>query len=146
MLRVRNADYYPGMNTATTPFQSYEYGFDRAGNLTNMDGVTRQFNDAHQLTNDGTNTLSYDNNGNMTSDGVNTYTWDRANRLLSIGGHSYAYDDLSNRVSQAVNSVVTQYLLDVQPGLVKVIAANDGTNTERYIHRLRGIHAMEDGF
>jgi RHS repeat-associated protein len=35
-------------------------------------------------------------------------------------------------------------LLDVQPGLTKVIGSDDGTNTERYIHGPRGIHAMED--
>ena len=59
----------------------------------------------------------------MTSDGMNTHVWDRANRLLSYDGHSYAYDGLGNRVSQTVSAVITSYLLDVQPGLVKVIAA-----------------------
>ena len=47
---------------------------------------------------------------------------DRANRLLSMGGHAYAYDGLGNRVSQTVSSIMTRYLLDVQPGLVQVMA------------------------
>jgi hypothetical protein len=65
----------------------YQYGFDVAGNLVNMNGVTsRTFNTANQMTHDGTNSLTYDANGNLTSDGVNAYTWDRANRLLSHGG------------------------------------------------------------
>jgi len=40
--------------------------------------------------------------------------------------------------------VVTQYLLDVQPGLWKVLAADDGTNTNRYLHGPTGIHAHEN--
>jgi RHS repeat-associated protein len=52
---------------------------------------------------------------------------------------------LGQRVSQTVSSVVTEYLLDVQPGLWKVIAADDGTNVSRYIHDpvTRGIHQHE---
>jgi RHS repeat-associated protein len=61
-----------------------------------------------------------------------------------MGGHSYAYDGLNNRISQTVSSVVTKYLLDVQPGLTKVIGATTSGNTDRYIHSPRGIHAMED--
>jgi len=67
------------------------------------------------MTNDGTNTLTYDNNGNLTSDGTNTHTWDRANRLLSVGNHSYAYDGNGARIQKTVSSVVTDYLLDIQP-------------------------------
>jgi RHS repeat-associated protein len=123
----------------------YQYGFDVAGNLVNMNGVTRTFNTANQMTHDGTNTLTYDANGNMTSDGVNAYTWDRANRLLSHGGLSYAYDGMGNRVSQNNGTDVTNYLLDTQPSLVKVIAQTTGANTERFVHAPRGIHAMNDG-
>ena len=123
------------------------------GQLVNMDGVTRTFNAANQMTNDGTNTLTYDNNGNLTDDGVNEYTWDRANRLLEVDTGTpaeltaYAYDGVGNRISQAIGTsspVVTQYLLDTQPGLAKVIAATTGGNTDRYVHAPRGIHAMED--
>ncbi|MCC6615498.1 MAG: hypothetical protein IT320_18640 [Anaerolineae bacterium] len=98
-------------------------------------------------------TLTYDDNGNLTSDGANAYVWDRANRLLEVDNGTpaeltaYAYDGLNNRISQAIGTsspVVTQYLLDTQPGLVKVLAATTGGNTDRYIHGPRGIHAMED--
>jgi len=43
-----------------------------------------------------------------------------------------------------VGSVITKYLLDMQPGLAQMISATTGTNTERYIHGLRGIHAQKD--
>ncbi len=63
-----------------------------------------------------------DANGNLLADGVTTYTWDRADRLLSAGGASYAYDGLGNRVRQTVGTVVSQYLLDLQPGLTQMLA------------------------
>ena len=38
----------------------------------------------------------------------------------------------------------TDYLLDVQPGLWKVVAADDGTNVNRYLHDITGIAQHED--
>ena len=72
------------------------------------------------------------------------YSWDRANRMLSAGSTSYAYDGMSNRFKQTVGSTVTQYLLDLQPGLAVVLSATSGANTDRYIHAPRGIHAQKD--
>lgn len=129
LARVIGADYTPG--TALT------YGYDLAGNLINLDGVSRTYNVANQMTHDGTNTLSYDANGNMTSDGVNSSTWDRANRLVTVGSTTYAYDGLGNRISQ--NAL--RYLLDVQPGLTVVLGDSNGNH---YLHAPRGIHAQKD--
>jgi RHS repeat-associated protein len=39
---------------------------------------------------------------------------------------------------------VTDFLLDLQPGLAQVIAATSGGNTTRYVHSSRGVHAQED--
>jgi hypothetical protein len=122
--RLIDADYYPGVNVDGSPFRAYDYAYDLAGNHTQkvvtVDGspttTNYTYNALNQLTSDGTNSYTYDDNGSLTSDGVNAYTWDRANRLLGMGGHSYAYDGQGNRVSQAVDSVVTQYLFDMQPG------------------------------
>jgi RHS repeat-associated protein len=144
--RLLNADYYAGMNTSASTIRDYAYSYDRAGNRLSetIDGgapTTYSYNAANQISNAG---FAFDNNGNMTSDGTNTHVWDRANRLKSMGGSSYAYDGLGNRVSQTISQDIISYLLDVQPGLTRVIAADDGTNTERYIHGPRGIHAMED--
>ncbi len=63
-----------------------------------------------------------------------------------MGGISYAYNGDGNRVSQTqtAGNIVTKYLLDTQPGLALVIAQTIGANTERYIHALRGIHAVEN--
>jgi hypothetical protein len=77
----------------------------------------------------------------MTNDGVNAYTWDRANRLLSHGGLSYAYDGMGNRVSQDNGTDVTNYLLDTQPSLAKVIA-----RIKSDIAMIcTSVHAMNDG-
>jgi RHS repeat-associated protein len=147
LARLIEADY----NSGTAVFT---YGYDLAGNLTNLDGTSRTYNAANQMTNDGTNSLTYDNNGNLTGDGVNSYTWDRTNRLLEVDTGApaeltaYAYDGVGNRISQAIGTsspVVTQYLLDTQPGLVKVLRESDGMNTHHYIHGLRGVHARYDG-
>ncbi len=145
--RLTQADYDDGTTV-------YDYAYDLAGNLTNMNGTTRIFNAANQLTNDGAptpvggNTLTYDPNGNLTSDGTHSYTWDHANRMLTAPNNtSYTYDGLGNRISQSIGTTtptVTQYLLDTQPGLTKVLAQTTGTNTNHFIHAPRGIHAMQN--
>jgi RHS repeat-associated protein len=116
----------------------FTYGFDLAGNLTNLNGTSRTYNVVNQMTYDGTNTLMYDANGNLTDDSVNAYSWDRANRLLSMGGISYAYNGDGNRIQQDA----LKYILDLQPGLAQVIGDSDGN---RFVHSPRGIHAVNDG-
>lgn len=88
--------------------------------------------------------MTHDANGNLIDDGTNTYVWDRANRLLSVGSSAYTYDGLGNRVQQTVGGTATKYLQDMQPGLTQVLAATTGANTDRYVHGLRGIHAMQN--
>lgn len=153
--RVREARYAPGINGGAADadlLRRYQYSFDLAGNRTQQIATVAGsatttnygYNGANQMTSAGAATLTYDNNGNLTSDGANAYTWDRANRLLSMGGAAYAYDGLGNRVKQTIGGIITQYLLDIQPGLAVVLAATEGANTSRYIHSLRGIHAQKD--
>lgn len=75
---------------------------------------------------------------------LNTTSWDRANRQLSMGGASYKYDGAGNRISQTVGLDVTQYLLDLQPGLATVLRSKLGFETTHYIHAPRGIHSQQD--
>jgi RHS repeat-associated protein len=102
--------------------------------------TTYTYNAANQLTGDGTTTYTYDPNGNLTTGA----TWDRANRMRSVAGADYAYDGEGRRVRQTIAAQVTQYLLDVQPGLSVVLSATQGANVNRYVHGPRGIHAQKD--
>jgi hypothetical protein len=49
-----------------------------------------------------------------------------------MGGSSYAYDGEGHRVRQTVGGVVTQYLLDMQPGLAVVLVSNNGRDCQRF--------------
>ena len=129
--------------------RNYKYSYDLAGNrvsetINNGTPTTYTYNNANQLTGDGTNTYSYDNNGNLTNDGANSYTWDRANRLLSRGSNSYAYNGDGQRISQTVSATVTDYLLDIQPGLEVVLRETTGSDVESFVYDNRGmVHTQE---
>jgi hypothetical protein len=72
-----------------------------------------------------------------------TYSWDRGGRLLGAGSSAYAYNGVGNRLSQTVSAVVTDYLLDLQPGLSKVLTATTSGNTTRYVHAVRGLRSQQ---
>lgn len=151
--RLQEARYNPASNLSAPDEDllcRYQYAYDLAGNRLSesvaLNGGTptvtnTTYNAANQISNQG---FAYDNNGNLTSDGVQSYAWDRANRLLSMGGISYMYDGLGNRISQTANQIATQYLLDVQPGLVKVLAQTVQGSTTRFVYGPRGILAHEN--
>ncbi len=146
--RLLAADYFAAWD-AVNPVREYDFSYDVAGNRTQeiltVDGGTPTQTD---YTYDATNRISsagfaYNDAGQMTADGTLSYSWDRAGRLLGAGDSSYAYNGLGQRVQQTVSGVVTDYLLDVQPGLAKVIAAMTGANTERFVHE-RGLLSQQD--
>ncbi len=101
---------------------------------------THTYDAANRISSAG---FAYNDAGQMTADGTLSYSWDRAGRLLGAGDSSHAYNGLGQRVQQTASGVVTEYLLDVQPGLVKVIAATTGANTERFVHE-RGLLSQQD--
>ncbi|MEZ4671437.1 MAG: RHS repeat-associated core domain-containing protein [Anaerolineae bacterium] len=169
--RIKNAKYFTGIDTASSPFRQYDYTFDRAGNRTQQVvtiGATPTttnytYNNANQLTGDGTYTFQYDANGNLVTQKqgtttIDTYTWDRANRLLGLVTPTtntvYEYDGEGHRNLQLISPLglgqptTIRYLLDLQPGLEVVLASTiSGTpvSVERYVHGPRGIHASQKG-
>jgi RHS repeat-associated protein len=62
--------------------------------------------------NDRLATDAYDANGNTTSSTGITNTYDFENRMLTHGAVSIVYDGDGNRVSEAVGSTTTKYLVD----------------------------------
>jgi RHS repeat-associated protein len=113
---------------------SYNYGYDRNGNLVDLDGTTRTYNALNQMTNDGTLSLTYDANGNLTSDGSDSYTWDQQGRLVSVGNTQYVYDGSSYRISKTVAGVTTEYLNDVQSSIVRVLSETTAGSQTRYLN------------
>ena len=61
-----------------------------------------------------------------------------------MGGADYQYDGEGRRVQQTVSSVVTKYLLDIQPSLAVVLSQDVGGSVSRFVHAPRGIHARKD--
>ncbi len=146
--RLLAADYFAAWD-AVNPVRDYTFGYDVAGNRTsevvNVDGSpfssqTHTYDAANRISSAG---FAYNDADQMTADGTLSYSWDRAGRLLGTGDSSYAYNGLGQRVQQTVSGVVTEYLLDVQPGLAKVIAATTGANTTRFVHE-RGLLSQQD--
>ncbi len=159
--RLVETRYNPGVNIDSADgdlLMRYRYAYDLAGNRTQTivhDGTAEittsyDYNAVNQLTGDGSFTYEYDVNGNLhyKKQGqtvIDTYTWDRANRLTSMGGLTYGYDGAGNRISLSNGVDVTQYLLDLQPGLPLMVARTTNGTTDRFVHLPgRGIFAQED--
>lgn len=68
---------------------------------------------------------NWDNNGNLLDDRLAAYVYDFNNKLVEITKDtdvfSYAYNRLGDRVSQTVNEVTTDYVLDIHSGLTQVL-------------------------
>ncbi len=132
--RLKSASYSTG--------EIMTYTYDATGNrLTetcqNVPGCTTHtssYNAANRLTSVDGVPYTWNANGNLTNDGIKTYTYDHANRLSSVSGpqptSSYEYNGLGDRLSQTVNSVTTNYTLDLASGLTQVLS--DGTHTYLY--------------
>ena len=179
--RLYFVDYFPGDNLTATPYLSYDYNYDRAGNRlaqtvtqpTNMPAkVTSTFtyNAAnHLLTSSLQNqdingnpigsptstSYQYDNNGNqinLNNAAIPVYQWDRANRLQTYTDPTttlhYTYNGMGQRLHQDGQTIVngitgtstTDYVLDTQPGLWKVLQATTGsTSITSYVHGPSGL-------
>jgi RHS repeat-associated protein len=72
--------------------------------------------------------FSYDDNGALLTDGTRTFTYDALGRLTGVSASglsaSYELDGDGNRVSQTVDSVTTDFDLDLR-GLPTVLVAGD---------------------
>ncbi len=130
LYRLTQADYSTG--------EYFNYAYDAVGNrlseTTDTGTTTYTYDIANRLTSVDGVAYTWDSNGNLLSDGVNAYTYDHANRLVSVVGStttsSFGYNGLGDRLQQTVDSVTTDYTLDINNWLTQVLA--DGTNTYLY--------------
>lgn len=127
LYRLEEANYSTG--------EYYHYTYDPVGNRlseeTNIGTKTYLYDDSNRLASVDGVTYTWDDNGNLLSDGTNTYAYDSANRLTSVNGTTtYQYNGLGDRISQTVNSVTTNYTLDLNTGLTQVLS--DGTTEYLY--------------
>jgi RHS repeat-associated protein len=131
--RLTKADYSDGT--------FFHYTYDAVGNrltqTTQLGTVNYVYtsNKLSSVTNSsGTNEFTWDNNGNLLNDGTSSYQYNTANQLVGViigNKHiSYQYNGLGARVSQTVNDVTTNYVLDQAAGLTQVLS--DGSYTYLY--------------
>jgi RHS repeat-associated protein len=130
LYRLAAADYSDG--------GYFHYTYDAVGNRlteTTLAGTTNYVYDiANRLSSVNGVNYTWDDNGNLLNDGVNTYGYDNANRLTSVvqgsNTYTYAYNGLGDRLRQTVNSVPTNYTVDLVARLTQVLT--DGTNSYLY--------------
>jgi len=150
LARLLTTNQYPGLNTAATPTNAWDFQYDPAGNRTHQDspltGTTDYVYDAaNRLNSDTNHTYVYDAAGRLTTtDGSTSHTWDRANRLLAHSGSTYAYDGDGRRTQQTVSSTLTTYLHDIAAGLPNLVQEITGADTTSYIHAPQGIHQQQN--
>ena len=179
--RLYFVDYFPGDNLKATPYLSYDYNYDLAGNrlaqtVTQPASVpakvasTFTYNAANRLLTSSlqnqdingnpigsptSTSYQYDNNGNQVN--INNavtpvYQWDRANRLQTYTDPTttlhYTYNGMGQRLHQDGQKIVngitgtstTDYVLDTQPGLWKVLQTTTGsTSVTSYVHGPTGL-------
>src|SRR3972149_8228048 len=95
-----------------------DYTYDIANRLVDVEGAE----------------YTWDDNGNLLDDGLNEYSYDPANRLAAVvqgeDTYTFAYNGLGDRLQQTVNEQTTNYTLDLNAGLTRVLY--DGTNYYTY--------------
>lgn len=154
--RVTSITYKQG----TTVLGDLIYGYDSAGNRTNVGGSwartgipqaisSTNYNAANQQLIFDDKILTYDNNGNLTSitdaSGATLYTWNPRNQLSTISGSglnaSFVYDGFGMREKKTISGNLTEFLYDginpVQEKSGATLLANilPGLNVDEFFSR-----------
>ena len=151
LYRLTGTDYSTG--------DYYHYACDVVGNRSQQGStvsslqstVNYQYDIANRLSNVDNVNYTWDANGNLLNDGTSTYTYDAANRMTGVtqGSNTYTYayrcNGLSSdqwgitgcesdRESQIVNGVTTNYVLDQAAGLTLRLEKRGEEYTFMYKH------------
>lgn len=130
------------LKTASGPWGSGSYTYDRLGNITQRVEGTRtvtinytSVNRVNQVqdtqVSSAWRTYSHDARGNVTADGIHTFTYDFANQPITVAGAdagSFVYDGNLRRVKQIVDGKTIYSIYD-QSGAI--LTRDNATATEK---------------
>ena len=113
------------------------YGYDRYGNLLNMNvtqcsapSLNVTVNNNNQITNTG---FAYDAAGNLTNDSSQAYSWDGENRLKTAVSTNYTFDGDNMRVAKGTNELYWYSAASCQHPLFGRTTST-GTYTDEFVH------------
>jgi RHS repeat-associated protein len=136
--------------------ETFEYAYDAVGNRTAYTRTlgaqvvtTYTYDAANRLTAVNGQAYTWDANGNLLSDGSKDYVYDQANRLTNINANDLAWSATYNgdgaRLREVTNGVPTTYTLDLNAGLVQVLARQDAAGTTTYLYGVTRIGEEQPG-
>jgi len=155
-----NEDFhYDALNrlaTATGPYGTISYGYDKAGNRTSrtVNGQQETYvyvagtNRIDEITGAAAISFGYDANGNVTAMGDKSFAYNYSNRLVQVQQASvtvgeYVYNGLGQRVSKTVDSGTTVFHYDFDGNIIGE-SLTDGTFVIEYLYLGGSRTAMVD--
>lgn len=122
---------YDSLNRLTSMVrngQTFEFGFDVAGNITRKATIGANSELVHL------NLSYYAGTNRLQSDGMNQYEWSAAGNLISRGDRSYRYTDRNMLKEVRRNGLVTVKNIYDQNGdrVVKIFQNRDGTEVRTF--------------
>ena len=145
----------------------YQYSYDADGNIINevsanepnvdeisVDDAAMSYSEANRLTNFNGTPIPYDADGNMLKTPLGSefgnLTFDSLNQLtdVTISGsaisYSYTYDAEGYRTSKTENGITTNFVVDPNAELSRVLMSTTGNETTYYVYGM-GLISQEKG-
>jgi RHS repeat-associated protein len=128
--RLISSDYNTG--------EFFHYTYDPLGNRLSQETLagidSYLYDDASRISEVNGISYDWDSKGNLLSDGESTFTYDHANRLTAFneGGidYGFSYNGLNDRLEQTIDGLATSYVVDLNAPVTQVIS--DSTNAYLY--------------
>lgn len=128
------------LDTASGPFGSRDYGYDKNGNRTMLDGTTYAYTpDSNRLDAIGSTDVLLDANGNTLNKGSWTFSYSAHNRMQTATDNgvlkaSYAYNGLGQRVSKTKPDTTGRHFLYGANGELLAESDADGNLLNEYVY------------
>ena len=155
------SDFYANGNV----INQYNYTYDADGNITDeyslhepdvneigINSAEMSYGAANRLTDFNGTAIAYDADGNMLStplgDTFGTLAYDSLNQLNTVTAgdktYSYTYDAEGYRTSKTENGITTNFVVDPNAELSRVLMSTTGNETTYYVYGL-GLISQEKG-